>query len=292
MRHSLLLITLLPFLAPAQNLVLDQVLFWDSVEWEHTEIVYYYPHEEAVPWIIRRYFGDRRDVREELIRLDDRNWLYNAYDTAGVWRRRTGRLTIDAAHPQIDSVLTFHPDTYDEWTRVDTTWRLQADGIWEETDSAGFRWGGPYAAGKKHGRWSKLRYLTRDITDLRTVEYDRGAVIAETQHNLALAGDAGAVRAALAGSWTFCDNRRSLFWWYRWSTMPGGKCFNHHGSVAYFFLENGAIQGCFPNGFTDTTVKMGVWRLTDDLDLFIDWDDGARTRHHVRSLMGDELILE
>lgn len=122
----------LPFLllrtpSPAQNLVLDNILFWDSVAWERTEVVYHYPGEEALPWIVRRYRGDHREVREEFIRLDDRNWLFNTYDD-GPWRRRTGRMTVDTLHPQIDSFITFDPETYEETTRADTTWRLLAEG--------------------------------------------------------------------------------------------------------------------------------------------------------------------
>lgn len=293
MRHSLtILFFLLPACSFAQNFVVDNILFWDSVEWERTEVVYHYPHTEAVPWIIRRYHGERRAVREEFVRLDNRNWLYNTYDSAGAWRRRTGRMTIDTLHPQIDSILTFDPETYDEATRVDTTWRLLAEGIWEETDTAGFFWSGPYAAGKRQGRWNRWRSLTRDIQDRRSVDYENGVALLETQHNLALAGDTAAVRAALQGSWTFCRNKRAQFWWYRWRAKPDYACNDHHGSTTYFFMENGAVQACFPAGSAQMRVETGVWHLSEHLDLTIDWDDGKKTHLHVRSLIGDELIME
>lgn len=284
-----LFLLLIPACSTAQNLVCDGILFWDSVDWERTDVVTYPTDKYAVTCAVRRYYGDRRDIREEFIRIDADNWLFNSYDTTGAYRYRHGRMVVDRLHPRFDTTLTFAPETYEELWHMDTTWRLQEEGFWQETDSAHFFWQGDYAHGKRQGNWAKGLELEPGIVDFRSVTFENGRAVKETQLNLALTSDTLAAKAALLGTWIFCKSRENQYVLKKWDGPHPDWCEgNHHGTFMLLFLENNRVQRCIPDGL----VNMGEWRLSPDIALSITWDDGKASRYKIRSLIGFEMLLE
>ncbi len=288
-RRLSLFIFLLPACSLAQNLVCDGILFWDSVDWERTDVVTYPTEKYVVTCAVRRYYGDRRDIREEFIRIDADNWLFNSYDTTGAYRYRHGRMAVDRLHPRIDTSLTFDPETYEELWHLDTTWRLRAEGFWLETDTAHYLWQGEYTHGQRQGGWVKGREIAPGIVDFRSLAFENGIIVEEKQLNLALTSDTLAAKAALAGTWMFCKGRDHQYVLKKWDGPRPEWCEgNHHGTSMLFFLENGAVQRCIPDGL----VKMGAWQLSSSMELHIDWDDGSGSRDKIRSLIGFDLLLQ
>ncbi|MCC7504944.1 MAG: hypothetical protein IT259_06580 [Saprospiraceae bacterium] len=294
MPHRLfLLFALLPALLPAQPFIDDHVIFWDSADWDRTEVVYYYPQQQAVPLAIRWYYGDRRDIREEFIRIDGDRWLFNSRDTTGAWHFRRGPMRPDLEHPQIDSTLTFDPDSYGEIVQIDTNWRLIPEGYWQEADSAGFFWSGYYADGQKQGVWTKIREIRPKVYDWRSIHFSAGRPGPEKQHNLALSGDTTSIYQALYGSWVYCDDSHQLTVWRNWNGPPPRNAYAHHGSWVIWFMPDHRAQKCTPSSYQLNYLTLtGSWSLSDNGYLHFNWDNGTSESFRLRSLMDGEMLLD
>ncbi len=284
----------LPCHLAAQQFIADHIVFWDSVDRDKTDILYYFPQQQAVTLAVRWYYDDRHDIREEFVRIDDGQWLFNSYDTTGAWRFRRGPMRIDAEHPQIDRSLHFDPDSYEEIVQIDTSWRLVADGFWQESDTAGFYWSGAYRNGLRQGPWSKVRVLRNEVYDLRNIVYTDGRPQPEIMLNLALAGDSAAVEQALLGAWVQCGSDHQLATWLKWDGRQPQNCGTHHGSTIYWFQADHVVQQCYPSGSSLAyKTETGRWSVDGSMALILIWDEKKdMNRFPIRSLLDKELRLD
>lgn len=289
-----LFLALLPCPLAAQQYTYDHIIFWDSMDWDRTDFVYYYPQQQAVPLAVRWYYGDRRDIREEFIRIDGEHWLFNSYDTTGALQFRRGQMRIDREHPQIDSMITFDQETYEEIVQIDTSWRLKADGFWQESDADGFLWSGMYLDGLRQGPWSKVRALPHEVYDLRSITFTDGRPGPEIQLNLALGRDSTAITRALLGAWVDCGNYMQLATWRKWDGDYPDNCWAHHGSVIYWFQPDQRVQRCYPSGFgLEFRTESGRWSIDNAANLHLFWESRQESASiPIRSLLDKELRLD
>lgn len=304
------------YLITAQdNLIRDTVPFnfWGSTLWQYNSTVDQVrnPNDQSL-LAVRKYYPNGA-VAEEYLYVSDTLWLYQQFDSLEHTHLLSqGLYEADPEYQAIDTIATFHPDTYEETIRLRYSRYAFKTGPWIEQDRNGYVWTGVYEDGLREGLWQKREAY--DYTELRGYSYYGGELIGETTLNWALSADTARIIGLLCegvvpgqhggmvtentpgGLWRLCSvgpDRlgNSKLWQFRHLDYLAGSC-NNQSWGNYLLKEDRSLlfilQG---TDFNYSLRDEGRWELLDGNKLLFSLKKKGDTRFQMKYLADGELIL-
>ncbi len=286
--------------------------FWGSTFWDYDQNVQQVrePLNNALLAVRRRYANG--NTSQEYFRVDDRSWLFLAYDSL-----ESGRLIargMMVAPPDfwlVDTLLSFDPESYSQETYLRYAPASYKTGAWLEEDSLGFVWTGEYEDGERTGLWE--RQNRRDPKyDLRGFIYEDDEIDRDTLLNLALATESEEVVEALCagevpgqsgglvdsdtpgGLWRLCsvvgETPTRTIWTLISADNPDTPCLMQTWGC-YLFLPDRTLIWGLPDRH-GTTRETGHWEILDGNQILFSLPKQGEKWFRLKYLRDGELIME
>ncbi|MFN8303325.1 MAG: hypothetical protein U0U46_12580 [Saprospiraceae bacterium] len=287
--------------------------FWGSTLWDMDRAVQQLrdPLSNRLLAVRRRFANG--NVSDEYLRVEDRNWLFLAYDS--IEPARLIARGLYAAPPDywlVDTSVTFDPESYDETYYLRFAPASSKSGAWMEEDSLGFIWTGEYEDGERVGLWERSNRRDPQY-DLRGYIYEDGEIDRDTLLNLALATDPEAIVPVLCagevpgqpggmveqttsgGLWRLCsvvgETPTRTTWTLVSADYAGEQTCLMQTWGSYLFLPDRTLIWGLPDRH-GTTREVGHWEILDGNQILFSLPKQGEKWFRLKYLRDGELIME
>ncbi|KAA3636050.1 MAG: hypothetical protein DWQ02_08840, partial [Bacteroidetes bacterium] len=288
-------IYILLFLFKCQNLFCQEVInLWEPILLNNHTFVELEIDKRVIDEI--RY--DHQLVYIELILDGSKVEYHKADDSVYYFRQWLGDEMMNYGYykkgkpsGRVDSVFTFHPETYEEKLFIVTYYELEKHGFWNEKMIDNTYWRGNYIDGERTGRWFKS---TDNGTSPKYGEYKDGKLTA--LYNPSILDIEHHIDWLFGETFTWCrltvhksEKEKIETWWLETDNSYDCESFGE-----FQFFSNGEFEYKHNDKYNFEAKKKwgkGTWKINENGGLELQFQDKSKEIFSIKTLSHSQLQI-